>query len=57
MLWREVRYQGEALATIAAFDMAGRVRAHCWLVIACDEGSVSKATFYEMVSTLNLMKF
>ena len=40
--WK-VRDRGEALAAVAAFDMAGRVRAHGWPVVACGEGSVSEA--------------
>ena len=57
LLWREVRYQGEALVAVAMFDMAGKVRVHCWPVVACDEGSVSKTASSGVVSTLTLMKF
>ena len=54
--WK-VRDQGEALATVAAFDMAGRVRAHGWPVVACGEGSVSKAASTRVLFTLTLVKF
>ena len=34
--------RGKVLVVVAAFDMAGGVRAHGWPVIAYREGSVSK---------------
>ena len=54
--WK-VRDRGEALATVAALDMAGRVRAHGWPVVACDEGSVCKVASTRVVFALTLVKF
>ena len=64
--WREDGFElfgwkvgdrGDALATVAAFDMAGRVREHSWPVVACSEGSVCEAASTRVVSSLTLVKF
>ena len=54
LLGWKVRDQGEALATVAAFDMASRVRVHGWPVVACGEGSVSKEASTKVVFALTL---
>ena len=56
MPWREARYRGKVLAAVAASNMTGRVEAHCWLVVACGEGSVSEAASTRVVSTFTLVK-
>ena len=57
LLGWKVRNRSEALAAVAAFDMAGKVRVHCWPVVAYGEGSVSEAASSRVVSTLALVKF
>ena len=57
MFWREVRNRGEALVAVAAYDMAGRVRAHGWPVVVCGEDLVSEAASTRVVSALTLVKF
>ena len=54
---RGMRYRGKALAAVAASDMASRVRAHRWLVVACGDSAISKAASPKMVSTFALMEF
>ena len=52
-----MRYLSEALAAIIVFDLVGRVQAHGWPIVACNEGSVSKAVSLRVVSALTLMEF
>ena len=54
---REVRYLSEALAAIAMFDMANRVRMHGRPIVACGECTVSKVASLDMVSTFSLVEF
>ena len=57
LLWREVRYLGEALVAIVALDMVGRIWAHRRPVVACSEGAVSKIVSSKVVSAFTLVEF
>ena len=57
LLGWKVGNRSEVLATVAAFDMAGRVRAHGWPVVACCEGSICEAASTRVVSVLTFMQF
>ena len=57
LLGWKVGNRGEALATVAAFNMAGRVRAHGWPVVACGEGSICKAVSTRVVFALTFVQF
>ena len=55
LLWREMRYLGEALVVITVLDMIGRVRAQGWPVVALGEDSVGKAASTRVVPIFPLV--